>query len=186
MLGRWISGLMLVTYWKRNLWLSMSQWSCIQQHSEHPWTGPCQKWAIVHILCHPSPVSTWDPTHPFLDRQLSVSESHLPRMKPQVTPLEDLNTGHTEVHKKNTPYLRENWGHHKILAGALIMTTTTSAKKETELVHTKLWNMNRKYPSFFPGTIALLCMTRCLFQILTCILKSVEFLFPPFDGLLCW
>ena len=36
-----------------------------------------------------------------------------PRMKPQISPLEDLNTGLMEDHKGHTPYLPDNWHPHK-------------------------------------------------------------------------
>jgi len=40
-----------------------------------------------------------------------------PRVKPQVTSLDDLTTGIMEGHKKHSHYLSRNWGHHK-LAGS--------------------------------------------------------------------
>ena len=36
-----------------------------------------------------------------------------PRVKHQVTPLDDVTTGIMVEHKRETPYLSHNWGHHK-------------------------------------------------------------------------
>ena len=113
MLGMWISGLVHVAYRKRYDPPCLSEMAS-EQLSEHTWARTAWQWARVHHSVTQTSLSLGPYSFFF---RLSIVRARVwspPRVEPQVTVVEDLTPGLMEDHKRDTPYLPDNWGHQKI------------------------------------------------------------------------
>jgi len=127
MLGRLISRLVLVAYRKRSLWLSMSQLIDIKTTLWAPLYRSGWQWAT---FLSPKSKLSLGPYSSFSRHSIAVASMTSPtRVKSQGTSIYDLTICHTEDHMRNSLYLPDNRGHHKILVVFLITTVTGSTKR---------------------------------------------------------
>ena len=101
-------------------------------------------------------------------------------VKPQVTPLEDFTTGLMEDHKIHTPYLPENWGHHKRAGSGLNHHKYSHCHKRDQawpyqpvIYLQELSDLQCQYNTF-------VWMSSLWFQLLACVFKIVELSLPHF------
>ena len=174
MLGRWISALVIVAYRKRSLWLSMSQWFCNQTTLWAPFRMALMIMGQSARFQSPKTSLSLAPYSSF-SRQ-SIVRARVPsppRVKPQVTLLEDLNTGLTEYHKRDTTYLPDNWGHDK-RAGSVYNHHITAKTGRDWTFSSQTVNIHSNYPRYVLSTIPVFWMASLWFPLLTFVFWIVK------------
>ena len=179
-LGRRISGHLLVAYRKRSLRQSLSQWIGPQTTV---WTVLSKAWLMMsQSAWFPSPKCSLSlgPYSSF-SRQSIVRDRvpSPPRVKPQITPIEDLTTGIMENHKSNIIYIPTYWGHHKIAGSSPNHRSNSQCQKRLSLCISTCKISIGNIPASI--SVQFLCYgwLACDIKLLNCVFRIVELWLPP-------